>query len=440
MQRDPIDRRYRERLGASYLVSIGLHAVLAAFLFSVASSASEEGASESITGATVVSVERVAAVAPAPQPVVPVPHAPTVAPIRHAPVAQPQQQPFPPAHHELTKFAPTAPPNPTPVPQASVQPNPAPTQPVYEPQPQNALPAVPRSEPSAAAVAVTITAAPTLPPTPVPTVAPTLPPTPRPQPTARPSISPSPVPPVVAVRATTAPSATPAPAPASTATAKPTATPGVPSPSPTKAALIAHQTGAAPSPAPSGHASPGPVPGSGAVSKAGPARPVTVRPTPTPATVATAPKPSPSSGGYDINAKLRALLPHNPVNPVFKSYHETVSLGPLGPTPPPEILAATKFIYEENGTGGDAKVKMWVTGTHRNGPLLVCDGWMLRYPRSSQPAFQEGTQLHPVQGNILVTTGGEATGTLPPIVEASASISCKQSALVPFAPSAAASP
>jgi hypothetical protein len=438
MMLDRIDRRYRERLGASYLVSVGFHAMLAALLFSIVSHASEEGATESVSGTSFVTIENVVAAAPAPARAAPVPHAPVVAPVRHAPLAQPARQPLPPVHHELSKFAPTAPPNPTPLPQASLQPNPVPTQPVFEPRPQNALPAVPTSVPSAPVVAVTITAPPTAAPTPAPTQAPTAAPTPHPAPTAKPTIAPTAAP-VVAIRNPAAPSAPPIPLP--TVSALPFATPGVPSPSPTKAPVVATARGAAPSPAPTGHASPGPVPGSAAVTKPGPARPVAVQATPSPApAVAAPPKRRPHSGGSGLNARLNAMLPNNPVNPSEKAYHQTVALGSLTPTPPPAVLAATRFLYEERGTGGDARIKMWVTSTHREGPVTVCNGWLLRFPRSSQPAFQEGTAAHPVQGGFAIAVGGNPGGVGPPIVEGHASIACEARALVPFAPSPATSP
>src|SRR5262249_51347448 len=104
-----------------------MHALLAVLLFSVVANTSEEGASESQIGGSIVTVEqRAPVVAQAPvktQQAAPVPHAPRIAPVHHARAAQPAHQPQPPARHELAKFAPTAPPNPTPLPQATPQPN-----------------------------------------------------------------------------------------------------------------------------------------------------------------------------------------------------------------------------------------------------------------------------------------------------------------------------
>jgi hypothetical protein len=116
----------------------------------------------------------------------------------------------------------------------------------------------------------------------------------------------------------------------------------------------------------------------------------------------------------------------------MKSYHPQVTLGALNPTPPPDALAATKYYYEQRGTGSDGLVKMWVSGVRHVGPIAMCDGWLLRYPQAHQTVFGNGMQI---------TIGGSAGGgLLPPIVEAHASIECSQRLLVPFATSAAASP
>jgi hypothetical protein len=92
----------------------------------------------------------------------------------------------------------------------------------------------------------------------------------------------------------------------------------------------------------------------------------------------------------------------------------------------------TKFIYQASG-GSDADVKMWVTGTHREGPLLICDGWMLRFPHASQPAAAVGTVSNPISGGVQVNVGGIPGGRLAPIVEEHASVSCRERDLTPFA-------
>ncbi len=453
LRRDERDPRRRERLAGSTLASLLLHVLIAALLFSVVLNTAQEGASESVTGAMMVTIEqRAPAVATVPVPAqqaAPVPHAARIAPrVQHAPLVHPARQPSPPQHHELSKFEPTAPPNPSPLPQASREPNPQPTTPVYEPRPANELPAVPTSVPSVSIQSIALKIPPTAAPSPAPSARPSAAPSPRPPvPTAAPSakpatpapVKPSAAPTAVAVAAkpTTAPTASPQPVPRASQVPAPKA--GIPSPSPTQGPRLAKVTaGTAPSPGPKGQSSPGPRAGSHGAPKAGPQRPVAVRPTPSPEPPAAA---SHAGGGRDINAKLRALLPHNAVNPSQYEQIEHPSLaGHLDPTPPPDVLAHTKYLYEELGTGSDARIKMWVTSTRRVGPTLYCDGWMLRYPQSGQPAFATGTFTHPVAGGITISSATAATGTLPPIIEEHASTPCSQRRLAPFAPSPAASP
>lgn len=134
------------------------------------------------------------------------------------------------------------------------------------------------------------------------------------------------------------------------------------------------------------------------------------------------------------------MLPNNPVSPSQKTYRQNISLsGRLEPTPPPEIIALTRFIFEERGTGNEARIKMWVTGIRHVGPATYCDGWLLRYPENppggAMPLF--GSHVLPTNGGQI---GGLPSGTLPPIVEASASTLCSERRLIPFAASPAPSP
>jgi len=447
LKRDPRDPRRRERLAGSYLASLLMHALLAAFLFSLLSSSSEEGASESVSGGTLVTLEQqrapaIAAVAAPAQQAAPVPNVPRVAPLQHAPLVQPKTQPQPPQHHELSNFAPTAPPNPTPAPQASAQPNPQPTTPIYEPQPQNQLPAVPTAMPSVAMQAVAVRVPPTAAPRPVPSVVPTAKPTPRPPaptaaptakpatpaPTAAPTVAPTAVA-VAAVKATVAPSAPPLPV--SRPSAAPATNAGVPSPSPTQGAKNAITSGIAPSPGPKSEGSPGPRPGNGPP-KAGPQRPIAVPPSPRPS-----PRNTGGSSGTGIHNNLGDLLskmiPHNAVNPTQSGAHFHVALdASMDPTPPPDIVAITKYTYEERGAGEDALDKMWVTNTYRRGPVLMCEGWLVRYPPATQPAFKQGTMTNNVSGGIAISLSNGHPGLGPPIVDARASAPCSERALVPF--------
>jgi len=475
LERDPRDRRYPERLTGSFLASLLIHALLAALLFSVLSSSSQEGATENVQGGEIVTIERTSPVAVANQPaaaraVAPVPHVPTIAPVRHAPLTQPQAQRLPVNRHELAKIAPTAPPNPRPIPQQSPQPNPQPTQNVFETTPRNEIPAAPVSVPTVAPVAVAIKAPPTAAPSPAPTSAPSARPSPKPPaPVVRASprsATPAPAIPkasptsAAVARATAAPKASAAPA--VRASVPPAQRPGVPNPSPTSPAAVAAQTaGKAPSPGPSGGASPGPRPGAASKNVAAPSRPIEIRPSPAPvARITPAPR---SKTAPNINAKLRALLPNNPVNPSSKSYVPTYSLrGRLEPTPPPEVLAKTKYIYDVRGTGDEARVKMWVIAARKAGPTTICTGWLVRYPEpirggyagaagnesSVPPVVQGDVHAGPANGTqISIGGGGRSSEPLgpfdagiAPIVDGMVSQPCDGRRLVPFTPTGPSSP
>lgn len=470
-KRDPRDRRYPERLTGSFILSLLLHLLLAALLFSVLSSSSQEGATESVAGGEVVTIQRTSPVVVANQPaaihaVAPVPHVPTIAPIRHAPLAQPQTQRLPVNRHELAKVVPNAPPNPRPIPQQSPQPNPQPTQNIFEAQPQPEIPAAPTSVPTVAPVAVAVKAPPTTAPSPAPTTAPSAKPSPRPpapqvQPTARPA-TPAPVVPkasptaAAVARATAAPTASAAPL--ARASVPPAARSGVPNPSPTSTSAVARTPGTAPKPGPSGGPSPGPRPGTVAKTVAAPVRPIQIQPSPVPQTHTAAPRTR--GAAPNINAKLRSLLPSGPVHPSSKSYTPNLSLrGRLEPTPPPDVLAKTKFIYDVRGTGNEARVKMWVIAARKAGPTTICTGWLVRYPQGERGGYavaagpdptivHSNTQGGPANGTqISIGGGGSSQGPLSPfdsgiapIVDGMVSQPCDGRRLVPYVPSAESSP
>ncbi len=137
------------------------------------------------------------------------------------------------------------------------------------------------------------------------------------------------------------------------------------------------------------------------------------------------------------------MLPHGPVNPSEASVHPPVTLhGSMEPTPPPEVIAMTKFMFEQPSNGSDEHIKMWVTNVRHVGMITMCDGWMLRYPPASGTGAQRqiGTATNPLSGGVQVSIGAKHVGALPPIVEANASAVCNERALVPFAPSPAPSP
>jgi hypothetical protein len=452
-RRDPRDRRYPERLAGSFLVSLLLHALLAGLLFTVLVSSSEQGANENVQGGEVITLSRTSPVAVAQQPeathaVVPVPRVREIAPLRHAPLSSPQTQRLPANRHELAKSVLKAPPNPRPILQTTPQPNPQPTQNVFETHPANELPAAPISLPTVAPVAVALKPPPTVAPSPAPSSAPVARASPKPPaPSARPSAKP----------ATPAPAAPkPSPSSATIARASPAPVSGVVHPSPTSTAAVAHTAGTAPKPAPSGGASPGPRQGAGPRSESAAARPIAVRPTPSPAAAVT---PAPrSQHATNLNARLRAMLPNNPVHPTTKQYAPSYSLrGRLEPTPPPDVLARTKYIYEVRGTGNEALVRMWVVATHKAGPTTICTGWLVRYPQALRGGYADGpgpsnvqSAVHsgPANGTQISIGGGSGdheplspfAAGIAPIVDGMLSQPCDGRLLVPYAPSPASSP
>jgi hypothetical protein len=446
-ERNPRDWYYRERLAGSTLASLIVHALLALLLVSIVASSSQEGATENVEGGSVVTIERrtpaVVANAPAAsRAALPVAHVPRIAPVRHAALAQPQTQRLPQNRHELAREAPTAPPNPRPLPQQTAQPNPQPTQNVYEIQPRTEVPAAPVSVPTVAPVAVALKAAPSSAPSPAPTAVATAVRSPKPPvPTAAPrlatpapvaSVAPSAAP--VALRASALPSASPAPA--ARASVAPAPRSGVPSPSATAVAAVSNARGTAPSPGPKGVGSPGPRAGTGPKTHPAPARPIELRPTPSPAPRGTKTPATPPN----INAKLRSLLPSNPVNPSSKQYAPQISLrGSLEPTPPPSVLAQTKYLYRSRPGGSEARVDMWVIAVRKAGITTICTGWLVRYPLNQ--AAPHAGDFAPANGTQITVGGGRGVpAVLPPIVEGIVTEPCEGRLLVPYAPSPAASP
>jgi hypothetical protein len=151
------------------------------------------------------------------------------------------------------------------------------------------------------------------------------------------------------------------------------------------------------------------------------------------------------------------MLPNNPVNPTSKSYTPTYSLrGRLEPTPPPDVLAKTKYIYEVHGTGGEKLVKMWVIAARKEGPTTICTGWLVRYPQAERGGYADAGPSN-VQNNVhsgpangtQVTIAGGGQGHTPlspfdagiaPIVDGMLSQPCDGRLLVPYAPSPVSSP
>ncbi len=302
--------------------------------------------------------------------------------------------------HELAKIAPTAPPNPRPIPQQTPQPNPQPTQNIFETQPRNELPAAPVSVPTVAPVAGDAEAA-----------ADGRAFTRADERAVRASVTKGrrrsfARPPARRrrLRLCRKPHRPPRRSPARAQRRAPRRRlerPRCRRSAPAFRARVrrarprSRQTaGTAPSPGPSGGASPGPRTGAGPKAQAAPARPIAVPPTPPPGPRATAaPK---TRTAPNINAKLRSLLPNNPVHPTSKSYAPSYSLrGRMEPTPPPEVLAKTKYIYEVRNTGNEARVKMWVTAARKDGPTTICTGWLVRYPQAIRGGYADAAGPDP---------------------------------------------
>jgi hypothetical protein len=448
--RDPRDRKYPARLTLSYVVSCIVHALLALLLFSIASSSSQEGASQSIQGGEIVTVEHRAVAqaqpVPAPSAVPPVPHAPVIAPVpHHAPAPQTAAQKQPQNLHELARNTPNATPNPKPVPQSSAAPNPQPTQQVFEPKPEQAIPAVPISVAAATITAITIKTPPTAVPSPAPSAAPKAVPTAaKAQPTTAPTrapATPAPISTAVALKPATIARATAAPAspapPGPIASVAPAKTNGVPSPGPTSGPAQANNKGTSPTPGPKGTGAPGPHAGAGASTHPGPARPVTVQPTSAPPSNTT----GGSRGSNVLNNKLRALLLPTGTGTTPKQGHIAPGFGAintqLDPTPPPDVIARTQYTYESGVSDEEKKVKMWVTSVRKEGPISICTGWLLTYPLPPPMSFpgQSASQ----GASFTIGGGGRPKSTLSrgefgqaPLIEANATFVCFSRLLKPF--------
>ena len=425
LRRDPLDRHRPERTAVSFLASVLVHALIALFLFSVATSSSEQ-APESFPGGVVMtvtsqSVPSAAPATPLPKVAAAVPHAPVVPKARA--VTQPRSAPpHPRVLHELSKFAPTAPPNPTPAPESSLAPNPVPTQAVIAVSPAPLPIAVPTSVPTAAVIAASIKVPPTTAPVPKPSVVPTQAPrTPQPQPSLAPTSPPSatPLPEPTAIAVTAAPIA-------AMATPVPVTTPG--SMGPIKIAeqpKQQHGTAATPGPKPVG--SPGPRGVAPVKTQAAP-KPIQAPPaTPRPAPVHVTGKHKPT-----LSQRLQSLIPtagpsFTPATPSARYNIGNIVPTPVPePTPPPEVLAATKYLYVENVAGQRWKqswlgtapeehyVKMYVTSVKRVGFINWCTGWVLRSPLA-------GSKKWIIEPNESFICGGHLEPFTPPSPSATSS-------------------
>jgi hypothetical protein len=368
-KRDALDRRGPRRTAVSFLASLLVHALLAFFLFSVATSSSQQ-TPESVSGGLVmtVSMQPVPSSAPVSVPKVAaaMPHAQLV-PKPRARASPRTAPPHPRVLHELSHFAPTSPPNPTPAPESSLGPNPVPTQAVIA---ASAAP-IPAEVPTAAPV-TTVAVALKVPPPPAPQPKATLAPTQAPR-------KPQPL-----------PSAIPA-----------TASPE----------LMAASPAAAPNPKPI--ASAGPQGTSPVKSIAVVPRPVQIPATPRPGPVRAASKHP------TLNQRLNNLIPAagpsvTPEPPKRYTYLSDFHPSPEPePMPPPDVIAVTKFLFVENvasqrwkqsylGTAPEERyVKVYVRSVKRIGFIQWCTGWVLRAPMAgSQKWMIEPDESFICQGHL----------------------------------------
>ncbi|PZR58517.1 MAG: hypothetical protein DLM50_03285 [Candidatus Meridianibacter frigidus] len=142
-----------------------------------------------------------------------------------------------------------------------------------------------------------------------------------------------------------------------------------------------------------------------------------------------------------MNARLKSMLPNNPVNPAQAHYQiDTSRLGHnQDPTPPPEVLAHTKYIYRSRGKRED-RVIMYVTDAVKHGLFTTCKGWLVRFPSPPGPygASVANSPVHADRnaGVIVDNPGPRGEAGFMPIIEPDASFLCETGRLEPFPPPA----
>jgi hypothetical protein len=139
-----------------------------------------------------------------------------------------------------------------------------------------------------------------------------------------------------------------------------------------------------------------------------------------------------------LNARLNALIPQSAVKPHSYQYSGSISLaGKLEPTPPPSVLARTRYIFQ--GPASSDTIKMWVVSIERRGPLLICNGWIVRYPQTIHQGVLTASNVPVGPANGIQigvqhqVPSGFAAG-LDPIVVGMGDAECSMRSLVPFIP------
>lgn len=149
-----------------------------------------------------------------------------------------------------------------------------------------------------------------------------------------------------------------------------------------------------------------------------PVQPVPATPHPAPVRVAGKHRPS-------LNERLQSLIPTSAPSFTPAPSNARYNIGsilpspPPEPTPPPNVLAATKFLYVENvagqrwkqsflGTAPEERyVKMYVTSVRRVGFINWCTGWVLRSPMA-------GNQKWIIEPNESFICSGHLAPFTPP--------------------------
>jgi hypothetical protein len=104
-----------------------------------------------------------------------------------------------------------------------------------------------------------------------------------------------------------------------------------------------------------------------------------------------------SKRAQSLNQRLKSLIPTAAPapSPAAGKHYSFVNLRfspPPEPTPPPDVIAATKYVYSENiasqhwkhwplgAAPEEVALRMYVTAVKHIGPITWCTGWIARMP------------------------------------------------------------
>ncbi|MBC5829728.1 MAG: hypothetical protein GIW98_05990 [Candidatus Eremiobacteraeota bacterium] len=141
----------------------------------------------------------------------------------------------------------------------------------------------------------------------------------------------------------------------------------------------------------------------------------------------------------DLNARLKALIPSAPVTYSQKRVSPGASaVRESEPTPPPEVLARTKYIYRSGSLsaqggnklfGGQFKSERFVMAYVTALEGSTCTGWLIRYPRTPD---RYGAAPGPFRPGSINYPGPQGENGFRPIVEPDVSFRCDPKGLTPF--------